>query len=89
MVDDEQWLDRASAHALAFVARRLDAESVALVFAARAPGEELAGLPELAVEGLRDADARVLLESVLDRPAGHRIRDRIVSRGTREPVGAA
>jgi predicted ATPase len=58
LVDDEQWLDHASAQALAFVARRLGAESVGLVFAARAPGSELAGLPELVVAGLLEADAR-------------------------------
>ena len=52
VVDDEQWLDRASAQVLAFVARRLVAESVALVFAARVPSDEVAGLPELVVEGL-------------------------------------
>jgi hypothetical protein len=52
VVDDAQWLDRASAQALAFVARRLLAEPVALVFAAREPGEEFRGLPELPVTGL-------------------------------------
>jgi hypothetical protein len=57
LVDDEQWLDRASAQVLGFVARRLGAESVGLVFAARVPSDELAGLPELAVEGLREGDA--------------------------------
>src|ERR1700759_1997198 len=51
VVDDEQWLDRASVQALGFTARRLAAESVGLVFAARVAGSELAGLPELAVEG--------------------------------------
>ena len=58
-------MDRASAQALGFVARRLFAESVALLFAAREPGEELAGLPELVVEGLQDADARTLLKVVI------------------------
>ena len=54
VVDDAQWLDRASAQALAFAARRLLAESVLMVFAAREPGADLRGLPELVVEGLRD-----------------------------------
>jgi predicted ATPase len=58
VVDDEQWLDRASAQVLGFVARRLVAESVALVFAARVPSDEVAGLPELVVEGLGEGDAR-------------------------------
>ena len=70
LVDDEQWLDRASAQVLAFVARRLEAESVGLVFAARAPSDELAGLPELVVEGLGEDDARALLDSVLTGPLG-------------------
>ena len=58
LIDDQQWLDRASAQALAFVARRLGAESVGLVFGARIPGADLAGLPELEVTGLPVADAR-------------------------------
>ena len=53
LVDDAQWLDRASVQVLGFVARRLVAESVSLVFAARVPGEELAGLPELRLQGCR------------------------------------
>jgi DNA-binding CsgD family transcriptional regulator len=65
VVDDAQWLDRASAQSLAFVARRLLAEQVALVFATREPGEELAGLPDLVVEGLCDDDARALLHSAI------------------------
>jgi hypothetical protein len=76
LVDDQQWLDRASAQVLAFVARRLGAESVGLVFAARQPGEELAGLPELVVEGLPEGEARTLLDSVLSGPLDARVRDR-------------
>src|SRR4029077_18890730 len=58
LVDDAQWLDRASAQTLAFVARRLGAESVGLVFSARVADGELAGLPELEVKGLPERDAR-------------------------------
>src|SRR4051812_40572788 len=56
VVDDAQWLDRASAQALGFVARRLLAEPVALLFAAREPTDASAGLPELLIEGLDDAE---------------------------------
>ena len=79
VVDDQQWLDRASAQVLAFVARRLQAESVGLVFAARGTSDELAGLPELLVQGLSEADARTLLDSMLTAPLDPRVRDQIVS----------
>jgi hypothetical protein len=79
LVDDAQWLDRASALALAFVARRLLAESVAVVFATREPSEELGGLPELVIEGIGDGDARLLLDSGLRGPPDERVRDRIVA----------
>src|SRR6476646_271353 len=78
VVDDAQWLDRASARALVFVARRLLAEKIALVFATRALGDALAGLPELRVEPLGRRDARTLLESVLPAPLDERVLDRIV-----------
>src|SRR5215470_16528982 len=65
VVDDQQWLDRASAQGLGFVARRLAAEPVGLVFAARIPGDDVAGLPELVVGGLAADDARALLDSAL------------------------
>jgi DNA-binding CsgD family transcriptional regulator len=78
VVDDAQWLDRASARALAFVARRLLAEKIAFVFATRALGDALAGLPELRVEPLGRRDARTLLESVLPAPVDERVLDRIV-----------
>jgi DNA-binding CsgD family transcriptional regulator len=76
VVDDAQWLDRASARALLFVARRLLAERIALLFAARELGDTFAGLPELRVEGLNDRDARTLLESEL--PA--RLDDPVIQR---------
>src|SRR5262245_23764323 len=70
IADDAQWLDAASGQALAFVARRLGAESVGLVFAVRdGSGEQhLQGLPELVVGGLEDADARELLDAVVAGP---------------------
>jgi len=67
LVGDEQWLDQASAQALTFVARRLEAGSVGMVFASRIRSSELSGLPELSVKGLAESDARALLESVLTR----------------------
>ena len=79
VIDDEQWLDRASMQALGFAARRLAAEPVGLVFAAREPGEELIGLPELHVGGLRDDDARALLAAALAGPLDARVRDLIVA----------
>jgi DNA-binding CsgD family transcriptional regulator len=89
VVDDAQWLDRASAQTLQFVARRLMAESVALVFAAREScGEEeaLAGLPDLLVEGLSDDAASALLGSVVSWPLDERVRDRIVAETRGNPL---
>src|SRR5829696_2076233 len=70
MVDDAQWLDRVSAQTLAFVARRLLAERLGLVFALRDSGDDhvFEGLPELAIEGLAADDARALLDSVITGP---------------------
>jgi DNA-binding CsgD family transcriptional regulator len=86
VIDDAQWLDRASAQALAFVARRLLGEPVALVFATREPGEEFRGLPELPVGGLREGDARELLASVIGGPLDERVRDRIVAETRGNPL---
>jgi DNA-binding CsgD family transcriptional regulator len=86
LVDDAQWLDHASAQVLAFVARRLVAESVGLVFGARVIGEELTGLPELLVGGLREEDARALLDSVLTAPLNERVRDQIVAETGGNPL---
>jgi hypothetical protein len=88
VVDDVQWLDQASAQALAFVARHLVAESVAVVFAVRQCGGEqhLTGLAELVVGGLADGDARALLESAVTGPLDERVRDRIVAETRGNPL---
>src|SRR5579862_9004735 len=86
VVDDQQWLDHASAQALGFAARRLAADPVGLVFAARVPGPDVAGLPELVVEGLAEDDARDLLESVLTGPLDARVRDRIIADAHGNPL---
>jgi DNA-binding CsgD family transcriptional regulator len=86
VVDDEQWLDQASAQALGFVARRLAADPVGLVFAARVPGEELAGLPELTVKGLAETDARALLDSALAGPLDAKVRDQVVAEAAGNPL---
>ena len=86
LVDDAQWLDRASAQVLAFVARRLGAESVGLVFAARVADGELAGLPELEVRGLPERDARALLDAVLTGPVDARVREQIVAETRGNPL---
>jgi hypothetical protein len=86
VVDDEQWLDRASAQALGFVARRVVAESVGIVFAVRIPSSELEGLAELRIEGLSEADARTLLESALTAPLDTRVRDQILAETRGNPL---
>ena len=86
VVDDAQWLDRASALTLAFVARRLLAERVGLVFAAREPGLELQHLAGLDVRGLRNGDARALLRSTLRFKLDERVLDRIIAEVRGNPL---
>ena len=86
VVDDEQWLDRVSRGVLGFVARRLAADAVGLVFAAREPGAELAGLPELVVDGLADTDSRTLLESVLTGALDGQVKELIVAEARGNPL---
>jgi DNA-binding CsgD family transcriptional regulator/tetratricopeptide (TPR) repeat protein len=86
LVDDAQWLDRASVQVLGFVARRMAADPVGFVFAARDPSLELAGLPELHVRGLQDHDARALLASVLAAPLDARVADQIVAETRGNPL---
>jgi DNA-binding CsgD family transcriptional regulator len=86
VVDDAQWLDRASAQCVAFVARRLLAESVVMLFAARERSELFAGLPELVVDGLRGADARSLLAAVIPGPLDEGVADQLVAETRGNPL---
>ena len=86
VVDDAQWLDSASARVLAFVARRLLAERIAMVFAAREPIEALRGFAEVRVAPLGDRDARALLDSVLPARLDERVLQRIVAETRGNPL---
>jgi DNA-binding CsgD family transcriptional regulator len=86
LVDDAQWIDQASTQALAFVARRLWAESVGLVFGTRVVDGALASLPELKVEGLPEGDARALLDAVLTGPVDARVREQLVAETQGNPL---
>ena len=86
VIDDALWLDRASAQALAFLARRLLADPVAVIFATRVLTDELAGLPQLPVEGLAEDDARTLLATAVSGPLDERVRDRIVTETRGNPL---
>ena len=86
VIDDAQWLDQASALTLAFVARRLQADPVGIVFSAREPGEELRNLPQLEVKGLVNGDARALLTSVLPFRLDVGVRNRIVAETRGNPL---
>ncbi len=79
VIDDAQWLDQVSVQTLGFVARRLMAEPVAMVFGVRDNPGVLAGLPELTIGGLSDSEARGLLESVMVGGIDPRVRDRVVA----------
>jgi DNA-binding CsgD family transcriptional regulator/tetratricopeptide (TPR) repeat protein len=88
LVDDAQWLDAASGQVLGFVARRLLAESVAIVFAVREPSTErmLADLPELQLGGLAEDDARALLATVVPGRIDERVRDRLIAETHGNPL---
>ncbi|GAA3112438.1 LuxR family transcriptional regulator [Pseudonocardia yunnanensis] len=88
LIDDAQWLDRASAQTLAFTARRLGAESVAMLFVTRRTSDipELDGLPDLLLTGLSDHDARALLATALPWPVDERVRDRIIAEARGNPL---
>jgi DNA-binding CsgD family transcriptional regulator len=86
VVDDAQWLDRASARALAFIARRLLADRIALLLAARERSEPLGGFPEVHIGPLGRRDARTLLESVLPTRVDDRVLERIVTETNGNPL---
>jgi hypothetical protein len=86
VIDDAHWLDRASAQAMAFVARRLLVESVTMLLATREPSDEFAGLPELVLEGLRGADARAVLASTIPGRSDERIADQLLAETRGNPL---
>lgn len=85
LIDDAQWLDDASAKALTFLARRIASEPVAMIFATRA-STGLAELPDLVLEGLRDADAKALRAAESGDPVDDQVRDRIVAEARGNPL---
>jgi DNA-binding CsgD family transcriptional regulator len=86
VVDDAQWLDHASALAVAFVARRLLAEPIVILVAARERPGAFAGLPEIAINGLHDAAARELLGSVIPERLDERVVDQLVAETHGNPL---
>jgi DNA-binding CsgD family transcriptional regulator len=88
VIDDAQWIDQTSLHALAFAARRLYGESVAMIFATRTGIQvpDLAGLPELVLGGLPEPDARAVLATVVPGRLDERVRNRIVAEAAGNPL---
>ena len=88
VIDDTQWLDRASAQTLAFVARRIGTEAIGLLFGTRErdAATELVGLPEIIIEGISDADARDLLTAAIPGRLDERVRDRIIAEARGNPL---
>ena len=88
LVDDVQWLDRESVSALSFITRRLAAEPIAMLFGLREPSteQELDSVPELLLDGLSDADARLLLDAAIPGGLDAMVRERIVTETRGNPL---
>lgn len=88
LLDDAQWLDTASVQTLTFVARRLAAESILMLFAARASEDERtwAGLSHVMMRGLTRSDAAALLDSAVANPLDRRVRNRILAESRGNPL---
>jgi DNA-binding CsgD family transcriptional regulator len=88
IVDDAQWLDRSSVQAIGFASRRLQADRIVIVIAARDAGEDgdLAGLPELRLAGLGTEDAGTLFDSVVPGPTDRAVRNRIIAETRGNPL---
>lgn len=86
LIDDEQWLDRTSTQILGFVARRLDADPVSLIFASRAPSDTPADIPEMAISGLAASDSDALLDEALHGPFDPQIRAQILHEAAGNPL---
>ncbi|HEX5521169.1 MAG TPA: hypothetical protein VFX29_05705, partial [Longimicrobiaceae bacterium] len=88
LIDDLRWMDQVSVQLLQFVARRLLAEPIAMIFAIRESndGPQLAGLRELVIDGLADADARQLLDAAMPGRMDERVRERILAEARGNPL---
>src|SRR5260370_27602457 len=89
VIDDAQWVDRESAIALGFVARRVYADGIGMLVAVRDPSElqfAFEGLPSLIVDALSDHESRALLESSIDGPIGTHVRDRVLASASGNPL---
>jgi DNA-binding NarL/FixJ family response regulator len=89
LVDDAQWLDGASADTLTFAARRVEAEGIVLLFAARDSGFAAPGLPELPLAGLAAGEADSLLTERAAVPLAAEVRDRLVADTLGNPLALA
>jgi DNA-binding CsgD family transcriptional regulator len=86
VIDDAQWLDTSSAQVIAFAARRVSRDAVAVILGTRTLTNDVRGLPELTISGLGDQDARTLLATVLPDRLDDRVVDRLVAETHGNPL---